>query len=96
MFVIELIYKAELSEIDACMKAHMAFLKQHYAAGTFVLSGRKVPRDGGIILAVGESAEQISGIVSQDPFVVRGLADFRVIEFRLSQRAKDVNALLDR
>lgn len=96
MFVIELIYKADLREIDACMKAHMAFLKQHYAAGTFVVSGRKVPRDGGIILAVGESTQQIAAIVAQDPFVARGLADYRVIEFRVSQRAKDVDALLDK
>jgi uncharacterized protein YciI len=96
MFVIELIYKADLREIDACMKAHMAFLKRHYAAGTFVLSGRKVPREGGIILAVGESTQAIADIVAQDPFVARGLADYRLIEFNVSQRAEDVNALLGR
>ena len=37
MFVIELIYKAELAEIDANMRAHMAFLKKHYAAGRFLI-----------------------------------------------------------
>jgi uncharacterized protein YciI len=95
MFVIELIYKAELTEIDANMRAHMAFLKQQYAAGRFLISGRKVPREGGIILAVGESREQIEAIVKQDPFVARGLAEFRVIEFRASQRADSVDALLD-
>ncbi len=95
MFVIELIYKADLAEIDAHMRAHMAFLKQQYEAGRFLLSGRKVPREGGIILAVGESREQIEAIVNSDPFVSRGLADFRVIEFRASQRADSVDALLD-
>ena len=35
MFVIELIYKSSLAEIDAQMGAHVAFLKKHYAAGTF-------------------------------------------------------------
>lgn len=90
MFVIELIYKAELSEIDTHMKAHVAYLKQHYDAGRFIVSGRKVPRDGGIILALGESREQIEAIVRQDPFSVHGLADFRVIEFRASQRAGDM------
>ena len=29
MFVVELIYKADLTEIDAHMRAHMAFLKKH-------------------------------------------------------------------
>ena len=90
MFVIELTYKAELSEIDAHMRAHVAFLNKHYAAGTFVLSGRKIPREGGIILAVGESREQIESLVREDPFHRHGLADFRVIEFRTSQRADDV------
>lgn len=94
MFVIELIYKASLAEIDANMKPHMTFVRKHYAAGRFVLSGRKIPRDGGIILAVGESREQIEGIVQEDPFVQRGLADYRIIEFRESQRAPSIDALL--
>ena len=90
MFVIELTYKADLAAIDASMRPHMAFLKKHYAAGTFLVSGRKVPRDGGIILAVGESREQIEALMREDPFCSRGLADFRVIEFRASQRADDM------
>jgi uncharacterized protein YciI len=94
MFIIELIYKAALGEIDANMRTHMAFLKKHYAAGRFLLSGRKIPRDGGIILAVGDSREQIESIVKEDPFVSRGLADFRIIEFRESQRADSIDALL--
>ena len=96
MFVIELIYKAELSEIDANMRSHMAFLKQQYAAGRFLVSGRKVPRDGGVILAIGESREQIEGLIREDPFVARGLADYRIIEFRESQRAESIDALLSR
>jgi uncharacterized protein YciI len=94
MFVVELQYKVELSEIDAHMKEHMAFLKKHYAAGAFVASGRKVPRDGGIILAVGANREQVEAIMREDPFCARGLADFRVIEFRISQRADDIQTLL--
>jgi len=94
MFVIELTYKAELSAIDANMRAHMAWLNEQYAAGRFLLSGRQVPRTGGIILALGESREQIEALVREDPFVSRGLADFRVIEFRPSQRAESLDALL--
>ena len=89
MFVIELIYKAPLDQIDAAMKAHMAWLSTHYAAGTFLASGRKIPREGGVILAVGERAH-IEAIAKDDPFVSRGLADTRIIEFRLSQCADDI------
>ena len=94
MFVIELIYKAELSEIDGHMRAHMAYLKKYYAAGTFLISGRQVPRAGGIILALGDSREQVEAIVKEDPFVSRGLADFRLIEFSPSQRAHSIDTLL--
>lgn len=90
MFVIELNYTADLAEIDAQMRAHVAFLKKHYATGTFLVSGRKIPRDGGIIIAVGEDRQQIEAIIEEDPFVARGLADYRVVEFRASQRAPDM------
>ena len=92
MFVVELIYKADLEEIDARMRAHMAFLKKHYTEGRFLISGRKVPRDGGIILAVGDSRDQIEAIAREDPFCALGLAEARVIEFRASQQADDIPA----
>jgi uncharacterized protein YciI len=96
MFIIELIYKADLARIDAHMKAHVAFLKKHYASGHFLVSGRKIPRDGGIILAVGKNRQEIEAIAGQDPFYTHGLVDFRVIEFRASQRADDIQTRIER
>ena len=74
MFVIELIYKVDLAQIDRHMTAHVKFLKKYYASGHFLVSGRKIPRD-----------------IQQDPFHSHGLADFRIIEFRASQRADDID-----
>jgi uncharacterized protein YciI len=95
MFVIELIYKADLAEIDAHMAAHVIFLKKYYAAGNFLVSGRKIPRDGGVILAVGTNRRQIEAIVEEDPFYKHGLADFRIVEFRASQRADDIQKRIE-
>ncbi|HYN09848.1 MAG TPA: YciI family protein [Vicinamibacterales bacterium] len=95
MFVIELVYKADLARIDAHMRAHMVFLKKYYASGHFLVSGRKIPRDGGIILAVGKSRDEIEAIVQEDPFCRHGLADARIIEFRASQRADDIQKRMD-
>ena len=95
MFVIELVYKVDLKEIDAHMTAHVKFLKKYYASGQFLISGRKIPRDGGIIIALGESRAHVQRIVEEDPFYKHGLADFRIIEFRASQRAKDIDKRLD-
>jgi uncharacterized protein YciI len=95
MFVIELIYKASLDQIDAHMAAHVRFLKKYYASGHFLVSGRKIPRDGGIILAVGKSRAEIEAIVLEDPFHRHGLAEFRIIEFRASQKAPDIQQRLE-
>src|SRR5687767_2273423 len=96
MFVIELTYKAPLADIDTSMAEHVKFLKKYYAAGNFLVSGRQIPREGGIILAVGKDRQQIEAIVGEDPFVMRGLADFRIIEFRASQRADDIQKRIER
>jgi uncharacterized protein YciI len=90
MFIIELVYTAPLTDIDARMKAHMRFVNAQYAAGRFLVSGRKVPRDGGVILATGGTRAEIETLASQDPFVAEGLATARVIEFRASQKADDM------
>ena len=95
MFVIELIYKADLARIDAHMPGHVKFLKKYYASGNFLVSGRKIPRDGGIILAVGDNREAIEAIVREDPFHQHALAEFRIIEFRASQRADDIQRRID-
>jgi uncharacterized protein YciI len=90
MFVVELVYKADLKSIDAHMRAHMAWLKAHYATGTFLVSGRKIPREGGVILAVGKTRAELEAIMREDPFCKNDLAEFRLIEFRASQRAADI------
>jgi|SRR5829696_5024026 len=95
LFVVELSYRVPLAQIDAAMSAHVRFLKKYYAAGNFLLSGRQVPRDGGIILATGESREQIERVMREDPFCARGLADARIIEFRASQRAADIQKRIE-
>jgi uncharacterized protein YciI len=95
MFVIELVYKTDLARIDAHMRAHMGFLKKYYASGHFLVSGRKIPRDGGIILAVGKSRDEIEAIVQEDPFCKHGLAEARVIEFRASQKADDIQKRIE-
>ena len=90
MFIIELHYTAPLAKIDAAMKAHMRFVNAQYAAGRFLISGRKIPRDGGVIIATAKDRAEVEAIANQDPFVAEGLATARIIEFRASQKAQDI------
>jgi uncharacterized protein YciI len=89
MFILELTYTAPLDKIDGAMKAHMRWLNAQYAAGRFLVSGRKIPRDGGVIVATGSDRAEVEAIAKEDPFVAQGLATVRVIEFRASQKSKD-------
>ncbi|MFC8963334.1 YciI family protein [Streptomyces sp. NPDC057094] len=87
MFVLELTYTAPLEAVDAVLEAHVAWLDQQYAAGSFLASGRKNPRDGGVILAVAEDRARIEEITAGDPFVTAGVCAYRVIEFVATKTA---------
>jgi uncharacterized protein YciI len=94
MFVLLLTYTKPLEEVDALMRDHMRWLKEHYAAGRFVVSGRRVPRSGGVILARGDDLQEIEAIAAADPFVAGGVATCEVVQFRASQTAEGFDALL--
>lgn len=94
MFIIELTYKVPLEEIDAHMKQHVIYLNKYYKSKNFIVSGRKIPRDGGIIIAVASSKKEIEKIIKQDPFYKNKLAEFRIIEFNASQKSDDINELI--
>jgi uncharacterized protein YciI len=76
------------------MTEHVKFLQKYYKQNVFVASGRKVPRTGGIILALAESREKLDAILSEDPFFIHKLAEFKVTEFQTSQTHPDFKALL--
>ncbi|MEE1783450.1 YciI family protein [Streptomyces sp. SP17BM10] len=92
MFVLELSYTAPLERIDALLPQHVEWLNGHYADGTFLASGRKVPRDGGVILAAGEDRAAIEALVATDPFVREGVCAYRVTEFLATVTAPALDA----
>ncbi len=81
MFVILLNYIKPLSEVDRFVGEHRDFLERHYASGHFLLSGRKEPRTGGVILSKAETREEIESIVRNDPFNREKIAEYEIIEF---------------
>ena len=85
MFVINLNYVVPLEELDQHMTEHVKFLQIYYKKNVFVTSGRKVPRTGGIILAIAKSKAEIEKIMNEDPFVTHHLAEFTITEFLTSQ-----------
>ena len=76
------------------MAAHVRYLEKYYKADVFILSGRKVPRTGGIIIAQADSEEILEKIIAEDPFHQHRLAEFTITEFLASQSHPDIKALL--
>ncbi|MFF5336324.1 YciI family protein [Streptomyces sp. NPDC013181] len=87
MFVLELSYTAPLDHVDAVLPEHVVWLEKQYAAGVFLASGRKNPRDGGVILAVGDDRAAIERLAASDPFVVEGVCAYRITEFIATKTA---------
>ena len=95
MLLVTLTYLKPLTEIDALMDAHVAFLQTQFAKGTFVAAGRQLPREGGIILARNLTKPALTTLMQQDPFVTAGAASFVVTEFRTSLHHADFKAVAD-
>ncbi|MFL9926254.1 YciI family protein [Herbaspirillum lusitanum] len=88
MFIISITYTKPAGEIDALLTAHRQFLNEQYADGVFLMSGRKVPRSGGIIIADAADRAEIEDIIQFDPFYIAGVAEYEIIEFVPSMTAE--------
>lgn len=87
MFIITLTYTRPLEEVDPLLDAHIAWLKEGYAAGLCIASGRKVPRDGGVLLSKAGSRQQLDAWLARDPFALGMVARYDVTEFTPSMTA---------
>ena len=88
IYIAILTYIRPLEEIDAHVEAHVAWLGKHYAESTFLLSGRRVPRTGGVIVTRGESREAVEALLKTDPFQQHGLATAEIVPLQVSMAAE--------
>ena len=81
MFIVQLKYKAPLTEVNQYLSAHREFLDYYYKQGLLIASGPMSPRTGGIIIATGKDKTAIEAIFQKDPFYLAEIADYQFIEF---------------
>ncbi len=93
MFIIDITYKVEIEKVEEHIEAHIEFLNEEYEKGTFLASGKKVPRTGGVILSNIASKEKLEKILEKDPFKKYELANFEITEFVVSKTAKELELL---
>ena len=80
MYAVILRYKRPLPDVDKHVEAHREWLRQNYAAGTFLLSGRQRPAVGGFILAAAIDRSRLDAILANNPYAKNDVADHEVIE----------------
>ena len=90
MFIVSLNYVKDLTDIEAHLSDHVAYLDRYYRQGVFLMSWRKQPRTGGIIVMQAESVEQVERIISEDPFHRAKVAEYQIIEFIPTKTSEDL------
>ncbi len=80
-FLVEIIYKAPIEKIEELTQSHREFLQTGYQKGILLLSGPKVPRTGGIVIAKANSLKEIMQFFLSDPYSLNNAANYNYIEF---------------
>lgn len=94
MFIILLNYTKPVAEVDAVIPAHIEYLDRYYQLDKFVLSGRKRPRTGGVILCHASNKDEVWAIIAEDPFFIEKVADYDVLEFLPTKTAAGLERYL--
>ena len=81
MYIVNLNYIKEVSEVEKHLEEHIKFLEKYYEMGKFICSGRKNPRTGGVILLNAESLSEVEKIILEDPFNANEIAEYEITEF---------------
>ena len=90
MYIILLKYIKPLQAVEEAIPAHIAYLDKYYDQGKFIVSGRKNPRDGGVILCVAKDRKEVETIILEDPFHINSIAEYEIIEFLPTKYAKEL------
>lgn len=93
MFIVLLTYVKPLETLDTLMDEHVRFLDEQYDAGLFLVSGRRVPRSGGVILTRQTERAALEAVLAQDPFAKNGAATYELIEFTPSKCVPEMSFL---
>ncbi|OGT31907.1 MAG: GTP cyclohydrolase [Gammaproteobacteria bacterium RIFCSPHIGHO2_12_FULL_35_23] len=89
MFVVIITYTKSLEIVDKYLAEHRAFLDEGYKKNCFVASGPKNPRVGGIIISQLKDKQQLETILSEDPYCIHQVADYKIMEFNPVKFHKD-------
>lgn len=99
LFVVLVHYLVPIEAVDPHLAAHRAWLTALYENGQALISGRRTPAVGGVVIVRGEDEETIAALFAQDPYALAGVARHEIIAFTPSPhpvRSPEAEAFLNR
>lgn len=93
MYVVLLTYTAPIEELDYVLPDHAEWLTKQYARGHFLASGKRNPCIGGVIITRPMIRGKLDAILATDPFSVKHMASYEVIEFSPTRTSAELRAI---
>lgn len=94
MFIVDIHYTAPLEEVDKYIDGHTAYLQKYITNNTFIVTGRKVPRTGGVLIVNAGSKDEVEQIITEDPFYQHKVAEMTITEFLHARHNPALDGLL--
>lgn len=94
MFVINFNFIKPLEEVNKYTESHRNYVAEQYEKGKFIIGGPKVPRKGGIVLSNLGTEEEVIEVLSKDPLILEGLAEYSLTEFTPAMSTESLNLYL--
>jgi len=92
MFVLISHFQKPFEEVNRSFAEHSAWVQRNYESGRFLVSGRREPTIGGIIVARASSEQELREVLTTDPYQQRGLAEYEIFAFEATDFPKRSNA----
>jgi uncharacterized protein YciI len=94
MYLLNLTYLTPLAVVDSHLAAHKAYLDSLYLAGKVLMSGRKEPRTGGVMVLLTDSPDEAQALMEADPFHTHGVASYELTRFTVGKAVPQLSAYL--
>ncbi len=92
MFVLISRFQKPIDEVNRSFAEHSAWVQRQYEAGRFLVSGRRDPAIGGIVVARASSEQELRELLMADPYQQRGLAEYEIFAFEATEFPKRSSA----
>lgn len=93
MYLVTITYTQPLEAVERVLDAHRQYLREAPLARRIVMTGRRRPATGGLVMLRADSRAEVEAFVQADPYCTEQVAAFEIIEFDVAQVAEGLASL---